>query len=251
MVNSPLEGISTVRNLRDLGGYPTNDGKVIRSGLVYRSGSLADLSREDEAKIRSLGLRTVIDLRPPTTREKQPDRIDRDAVHYLGVDLRPAVYFELRDRLNAPDLTEPECRRIICSVTAAIPIDCVEGIKTIFQILAKPGSMPILVHCHSGKDRTGVVIAFLLYALGVPKEVIHADYRLSSDYLKSLRDAKIEERGPCIAPWYDVQPQYIEGAFSAVREAYGSIETYLATGLAFSDQMRLMLQSRLLLSQRG
>ena len=55
--------LKTVWNFRDLGGYATANGEVIQSGLVFRSGDLNRLEREDASTIASLGLRTVVDLR--------------------------------------------------------------------------------------------------------------------------------------------------------------------------------------------
>ena len=68
--------LKTVWNFRDLGGYATSKGEVIRSGLVFRSGDLSRLEHEDASTIASLGLRTVVDLRYPVDSEKGPDWLD-------------------------------------------------------------------------------------------------------------------------------------------------------------------------------
>ena len=49
--------------------------------------------------------------------------------------------------------------------------------------LAEPGALPALVHCVAGKDRTGVVIALVLSAVGVADHDVVADYALTADYL--------------------------------------------------------------------
>ena len=50
-------------NFSDIGGYPTDSGKTVRDGLVYRSGQLARLSEADLKLIRGLRPRLIVDLR--------------------------------------------------------------------------------------------------------------------------------------------------------------------------------------------
>ena len=50
----------------------------------------------------------------------------------------------------------------------------------IFEILANKDSLPLVLHCTAGKDRTGVSTAFLLSVLGVDRDLIEADYKLTN-----------------------------------------------------------------------
>lgn len=62
------------RNFRDLGGYPTADGRYVRWGMIYRSGSLAALTAEGLEALRVLGIHGLCDLR--TSHERQVDPYD-------------------------------------------------------------------------------------------------------------------------------------------------------------------------------
>ncbi len=55
-------------------------------------------------------------------------------------------------------------------------------IGTIMRGLADPGRTPAVFHCHGGKDRTGIVAAVLLLALGVDRNTVLDDYEATSLY---------------------------------------------------------------------
>jgi protein-tyrosine phosphatase len=103
------------------------------------------------------------------------------------------------------------------------------------------------VHCTYGKDRTGIVAALLLFALGVPEETIYADYMLSNDYLVAFRAARIAEQGwEHTGPLWEARREYLDGAFSAICDQYGSIESYLQEAAGLTHEMRTELKARLL-----
>jgi hypothetical protein len=85
---------------------------------------------------------------------------------------------ELRDRIATGDLSESDSLALVRSITASIALERFEEIKAVFQSFVQPGVFPLLVHCTFGKDRTGIAVAMLLFALGVPEETVYADYYL-------------------------------------------------------------------------
>src|SRR6266702_3640156 len=65
----PLEG---GRNFRDLGGYATDDGRHVRWGVLFRSGSLARLTRADWDHLALRGVRALCDFRSTSERANEP-----------------------------------------------------------------------------------------------------------------------------------------------------------------------------------
>ena len=77
----PLQGAN---NFRDLGGYRCSDGRHIRSGRIFRSDHLGNLTPEDQQLLRQLNVKTVIDLRRERERAEKmnypsPIQVDKDA----------------------------------------------------------------------------------------------------------------------------------------------------------------------------
>ena len=159
-------------NFRDAGGYPAGGGGVTAWRRLLRSDGLHRLGRAGAGALGALGLRTVLDLRTSAETQIAPTPVDAFAqggaltmhISLIGDDLGalPAelgqIYDYIIDQRGA-------------AIAAAI------------GSLARPGALPGLVHCSAGKDRTGIVVAFALAAVGVPDQIIAADYALSGLYL--------------------------------------------------------------------
>jgi protein tyrosine/serine phosphatase len=198
----PLQG---AHNCRDLGGLPTADGRVVRPGRVLRCDSTAGFTDDDVALLTdALGLRTVLDLRTRAEVLAHPSRLRGRPVRHVNLPIRAAgtragqpgprreaadvVPAAVDDAAARPPITgidvspaadadapEEPARRLAEGYQAYL-----EGSSAVIvaalELLAEPGTTPALVHCTAGKDRTGVVVAMLLSALGVPAEHIVGDY---------------------------------------------------------------------------
>ena len=179
-------------NVRDLGGFATEDGGETRWGSVIRADSVRALTDTGWEALARHGVATVVDLRSHDELAGDPPRaLDLDVVHVpvVGEPDDPA-WPEIRAGARAAATEDGEdksafylqiVRRWSEGFAAAIAATAV----------ARPGG--VVIHCHSGKDRTGLVVAFLLRLAAVPAEAVAQDYALSAGNLVVPMGAWIDE----------------------------------------------------------
>ncbi len=154
-------------NLRDIGGYPAAGGRVTRWRTLLRSGTLHQTGPASAAELAGFGLRTVLDLRTFEEAERSPDPALGTASRRVGL---------LGEDLAALPISLDGIYRFVIEQRGSY-------VAAAVRHLCAPGALPALVHCSAGKDRTGLIIALVLAAVGVPDDVIAADYALSADAL--------------------------------------------------------------------
>lgn len=178
----PLQG---GRNFRDLGGYRTADGRMVKWGLLYRSGQMHDLTLADYSYLQKRGIRTVCDFRDTGERTREPT--------LWPASQRPKVlsddYTLDVSAMKLPgDPASWTREQVVTAMTATYPqlLDQFNGqYRRMFaELLA--GDVPLAFHCTAGKDRTGVAAALLLTALGVPRATIVEDYLLSNQHMAPM-----------------------------------------------------------------
>jgi protein-tyrosine phosphatase len=198
-------------NLRDLGGYPTADGRRVRWGRLYRSDQLGDLDDAGAAQLQALGLKTIIDFRGEKERERSP------TPPLPGVEsLHLPMAGRSGDQKGATDLV---LSGELSEVDDGFMAFLYQGMLTAFpdhfgelvRRAASPEHEPVLFHCAAGKDRTGVAAALVLSALGVPDEDIVADYALTDRYRTEHR---IEQIRPIVEE-YGIPVDKVAALFSA------------------------------------
>ena len=215
-------------NLRDLGGYPTAGGSVPWRTLL-RSDALHMLGAGGLAALAALHLRTIVDLRTHAEAETAPSPLDQLTARSTHVSLLGGDLQALPLELDA--------------IYAHVIADCGTAIAAAIAPLCNPAAFPALVHCSAGKDRTGIVIAMILAVLGVPDDVIAADYALSGGYLDPSRTAAIGQLqagtglgDQLTGELLSSPPRLILDALAAARAAHGSVDGYLlAHGLTGAD----------------
>lgn len=161
-------------NLRDLGGLSTESRLKTQPGRLLRSESPHTLSEAGLGALLDLGIGAVVDLRTDSEREKRPSPLVEAGVNTL----------------HAPIFTDDEDYPDHLSTAAEVYCwwlrERSAGIARAMTAVADAPSAPILVHCHAGKDRTGVIVALVLRLAGVSIEAIADDYAVSGIQLADM-----------------------------------------------------------------
>ncbi|WP_375309325.1 tyrosine-protein phosphatase [Bradyrhizobium sp. A5] len=247
MSDSPARHLSLqgASNFRDLGGYPTADGRTTRWRHIFRSNHLGQLTAEDIEVVRALGVRSAFDFRGVEERAAGVCVVNEIAVHSLPIE--PTVVAALRAELVAGRLTAPVALDIMRESYRNYVRHNTHSFRALFSHLLEDRA-PLVIHCTAGKDRTGFASALILHALGVPDEIIAEDYLLTNQFYRRDATAATDLPDDVRSAIGSVETSYLEAAFAAVDGEYGDLDTYLRDGLKIGPQEREALQARYLQS---
>jgi protein-tyrosine phosphatase len=259
----PLEGTP---NFRDLGGYRTTDGRIVRWGLLYRSSVLTYLTPSDYRYLSHLGIRVICDFRSQHENEIAPEtwipgssvdkiRLPIDGRSAGGANKPPSM-----QALFNPADTPEQLRQHMIATYGNWVFTSSDQYAAVFQQL-KNDHLPLLYHCTGGADRTGVFSALLLLTLGVPEETVLADYALTREYLGDLLTSNsgrmlLKASGSDIAESIKrltpeqrraivTDPEYLRATLRRIDAKYGSFDNYRREALHVSDADVETLRARL------
>lgn len=235
------------KNLRDLGGYRTVDGKTVRWGILYRSDGLYKLTKRDLKRLSALALDSVIDFRAAHEKERRPDRLPAGIyirlVEIPILDSTTKVWHE-SSRDVAKNFTSSDSSTYLRATNHELATKFTPEIAQFLGTLASTKGRPVLFHCAAGKDRTGFAAAVLLRILGVPQDVVMEDYLLTNQYflashrwnLVLMRLLKGGRFMTMVRTFMEANPAYLNAAFETIDEQYGSFENYVRDGLGLSKK---------------
>jgi len=203
-----------IENMRDLGGYLTRDGRVIKMNCLIRSNLPKYLSLNCIDELVSNGITTVIDLR-------NDEEIAKEGGVFRDNELFRYYHVKIKGDGRLPESPE----KVYDSY-----IEMIEGkeeIGKVFSIIANTNG-GVIYYCNAGKDRTGVVSALILKLLGVKDKDIVEDYVVSGVYLKNMLEdfankVQKEKIREIITPKKETMVRVLE----YIENKYGTIENYL------------------------
>ncbi|WP_322761905.1 tyrosine-protein phosphatase [Frankia sp. Cr2] len=231
-----------LHNFRDLGGYQAADGRTVRWGRLFRSDSLGKLQSQDWDRFLALGVRTVIDLRYPWEIERS-GRVPRHqwlVYHNLSIEHRPY------DQAGLDPDVEPA--RFLADKYTEVAHDGVKELRRALEIIAGD-TAPLVFHCHSGKDRTGLLAMLVLALVGVHEDNIVADFALTELATERLVAEWHADHPDLTLGWpaYGRAPAEIMRLFLAnLITRYGSVHDYAAEQLGVDDDLVAALCRQLL-----
>jgi protein-tyrosine phosphatase len=227
-------------NFRDLGGYPAAGGRRTRWGVLYRADSLADLTEPDLERLRALGLKTLIDFRLPIERLAKPDRLPAGtSIEAIELGFVPAGTLEMLELVKSGEIDADKLERKVTAQYRLFCVDHADEYRRVFEVAANRERYPLLIHCTSGKDRTGYGAALLLLSVGVPRELVMRDYDLTNQYRRAVSHLFGPATSKEVADLLlSARSQYLEAALDEIDQRFGSLDAYLEQALGVDAAAR-------------
>lgn len=248
------------QNVRDLGGYWTNNGSQVKWRQLYRGSRLSKLTQRDLRFLKRRKVAEIVDFRSAVERRNEPDIVPKGAkdiiLTVLGRDTTHSTQSaeELAKASSQPDYGYHE---MIRTYHRMIADDFSQKAYTKFfdLLLKKDPEQSLLFHCTEGKDRTGLATALFYTALGVDTDTIYKDYLLTNDILRERLDQRLEKASKYgasqadldnIESFMSVDADYLSEAFSTMADLSGDPENYLAEYLHLDDSKIQILRNKYL-----
>ena len=248
----PFDGIA---NFRDVGGYRTSSGQQTKWKTVFRSGHLSDASDTDRDRLRELSIGEIHDFRRHEERHRYPTPPFRQSTTTL-YNLRMGSARGFFEAIESGTATREATHQMMVDGYRSYITDHAEDFGSLLKDLATQAPHAVLLHCTAGKDRTGIGIALLLMALGVPRDTIVDDYLLSAEgyppeeiiaileHFLAKRDVPPWDR-EALVPYCGVHEDFINTALDTVDQLGGPM-AYFKNQLKLADSDMETLQARFL-----
>ncbi|MGC4934999.1 tyrosine-protein phosphatase [Gordonia sp. DT30] len=253
--------VPSLPNLRDLGAWPTADGRVVRDGVLFRSTDFSAMATADLEHLENLGVRTIYDLRSAAERTALPDPalpevadIHLDVLEGAGMTIPGNIGKFLSDpktvAMASQELSGGKARDLIADTYVkfvSMP-SAVESYRDFYRGLLGEHPRPSLFHCTTGKDRTGWAAASFLTLMGVAKDDVYQDYLLTNDRLVPALQPIFDDFAAAggdpglLIPVLGVDAHYLDAAFGEVDKRFGGIPGYFADGLGIDDAAQQQLR---------
>lgn len=234
-------------NFRDMGGYKTNEGKVVKKGLLYRSGQLVGLSEQVKKDVvDQYHIKTIVDFRQEKEiREDPDDRIDGTVYHHIDImdKEESGKGASLDDFLTQEGDPYQDMKSVYYEMIMKESAQV--GYHRFLTLVSEPNQQGIIFHCFAGKDRTGIGAMLILEVLGVSREDIMRDYLQTNQDRKEANaellaqfkaEGKTDEELKKLDILLCVEKAYLEEAWKIIHQNYGSFDNYIRKGLQHSPE---------------
>ena len=233
-------------NVRDLGGLPTADGGETRRGAVVRADSVRLLSDDGWRALVDHGVRTVIDLRGEHEREEDPAaELPVEVVHVPFMEASDAEWEEIAEELEAATAAAPDDATSTRDAYLIFLERFKDNVAASLRAVAQAPEGGVVIHCVGGKDRTGLLTAFLLHLAGVDEQTIALDYALSEERLRERHEAwfeaaESEDELQRLRRIAQTPSESMLGVFAELERRYGGVEAYLREAGVSDEELELV-----------
>jgi protein-tyrosine phosphatase len=230
-------------NFRDIGGYPAANGRRVRWRRIFRSDNLGNLTAADHERLAKLGLRALVDFRVPDERRRLPNRLaESTTIQTFTIGFMAEGVVDLLHAVSAGTPSNADIERVFLEQYRRFVTDHGPQFAQALAYALDAQHQPLVMHCTSGKDRTGFAICALLLALGTPRATILEDYALTNSHMRDISSLfKASAPPDLVRLVMTAQTKYLEAAFDEMQKTYGSVDAYLSRALALDDDKRARL----------
>jgi protein-tyrosine phosphatase len=244
-------------NFRDLGGYEAVDGRRLRWGKLYRSSKLSALTDMDINYVKRLGVTLICDFRQVVEQQLEPTWLgDAHPAVLASLPVTPGSSSNFLENLYNGIIAVHDAPGFMEELNRDFVINQLPQYAEMFQLLLA-GDQQLLIHCASGKDRTGFGAALILDVLGVSEEAIVDDYLLTNNYLPveeeidRLSKEFSDHTGSAVSeevlrPLLELRPEYIRACFEEIKKRYQSKQHFFESALSLDDAKLAELKDRYL-----
>jgi protein tyrosine/serine phosphatase len=233
-------------NVRELGGLATRDGGETRPGAVVRADSVRQLSDAGWAALVEHGIRTVVDLRGHDERaDDPPAELPVEVVHVPFFEATDEEWHAIAAELDAAARAAPDAAMATRDVYLIFLERFKRNVGAAVRAVAHAPEGGVVIHCVGGKDRTGLLSAFLLHLAGVADDEIASDYALSEERLRPRHEAwfaaaESDEELERLQRIAQTPAASMSGVFSELEQRYGGVEAYLREAGVTDEELELV-----------
>lgn len=245
-----IYNLETIKNMRDLGGLKSENGKTIKNNLLFRCGELYEISQNDIDFLHSNNVKAIIDFRDLSEcRIKKDSRID--GIDYYSFPALPPLNMpedeKEREKFIAKWNEHPKEVFMNLYKELSSSSESTEAYTKFFEVILSLKGKAVLWHCTQGKDRTGVAAILLLTALGVSKEDCLKEYFLTNDVMKTEYENLVQsgiskEKLHIMKIVLFVMEECIMTYINELEKRYGSIKNYIINILHITEEEIIQLR---------